>query len=152
MTARSMDVGNRGVDNSGFGGATDLREVWQETSEVLQWCDKYPYANKNVVVHAHQETAVESLTTLPLDSVVGGPSLGGVCPPAGLSLSSRGRGDRNRIGIGVSIRVGLRNLRRRQRGGGGRSGTTVRRARGDLERHCHREKLRWRTDEERENG
>jgi hypothetical protein len=97
MTARSVDMSNRGVDDSGFGRATDLRQVWQKTSEI-------------------QETAIEGLTTLPLDSVVGGPSLGCVCPPTGLSLSSRGRGDRNRVGISVSIRERLSNLSGRQWG------------------------------------
>ena len=37
---------------------------------------------------AHQETAVEGLTTLPLDSVVGGPSLGGVGIESGESEPS----------------------------------------------------------------
>jgi hypothetical protein len=121
VTARSVDVSNRGIDDGGLGGATNLRKVWQKTSEI-------------------QETTIESLTTLSLDSVVGRSSLGGVCPSAGLSFSSRGGGDHSRVGIGVSIRERLSDRRGRQWGGGSRS--TVRRARGDLKRHCHREKLR----------
>ena len=117
MTARSVDVGNRGVDDSRFGRAADLRQIRQKTSEILERYDNYPHVNKNVAVYAYQETAIEGLTTLPLDSVVGGSSLGGICPPAGFSLSSRGRWDRNRVGIGVSIREGLGNPRRRQGGG-----------------------------------
>jgi hypothetical protein len=51
---------------------------------------------------------------LPLDSIVGRPSLSGVCAPAGLSLSGRGRENRSRVGISVRIMEGLSNLRRRQ--------------------------------------
>jgi hypothetical protein len=131
VTAGSVDVGNRGVDDSRLGGATNLRQIRQKTGEI-------------------QETTIEGLTPLSLDGVVGGPSLGGVRSPAGLSLSSRGRGDHDRVGISVRIREGLGNLRGRQgrgRVGGGRSGSTVRGTRRDLKRHCHREQLRWRVVE-----
>ena len=35
VTAGSVNMGNRGVNDSRFGGATDLRQVWQETGEIL---------------------------------------------------------------------------------------------------------------------
>ena len=96
-----------------------------------------------LAVATHQEATIEGLATLPLDSVVGRPSLGGICSPAGLSLSSRGRGDRSRVGIGVNIGRRLRDRRGRQRGrrvGGRCSGSAVRGTGGDLDRHSHRER------------
>jgi hypothetical protein len=121
MTAGSVDVGNRGVDYGRLGGATNLGQVRQKTSEI-------------------QEATIEGLTTLPLDCVVGRSSLGGVCPSARLSLSSRDRG----VGISVYIMERLGDRRGRQWGGrmSRGSGSAVRRAGGDLKRHCHREKLR----------
>jgi hypothetical protein len=35
VTARSMDVGNRRVDDGRLGGAANLGKVWQKTSEIL---------------------------------------------------------------------------------------------------------------------
>lgn len=73
-------------------------------------------------VAIYQEATIEGLTTLPLHSVVGRPSFGGVRSPTGLSLSSRGRGNRSRVGVGVNIRGRLRDRWGRQRGrrvGGG---------------------------------
>jgi len=36
VTARSVDMGNRGVDDCGLRGATNLRQIGQKTSEILQ--------------------------------------------------------------------------------------------------------------------
>jgi len=48
VTAGSVNVGNRGVDDSRLGGATDSRQVRQEASEVLKQCDGYLHANKGL--------------------------------------------------------------------------------------------------------
>ena len=145
MTSRSVDVGNRGVDNCGLRGATNLRQIGQKTGEVLPRYDKLPPVIESFAVYTYQETAIEGLTTLPLDSVVGGPPLGGVCSPTGLSLSSRGGGNRKRVGISVRIRERVRNLGGRQGRrwvSGRRSRSTIRWAKRDLKRHCHGEKPR----------
>ena len=96
MTAGSVDVGNRGVDYGRLRGATNLGQVWQKTGKILERCDEHTHVNMGPIAYAYQEATVEGLTTLPLDSVVGRSSLGGVCAPAGLSLSGRGR--ENQIG------------------------------------------------------
>lgn len=135
MTAGSVDVGNRGVDYGRLRGATNLGQVWQKTGKILERCDEHTHVNMGPIAYAYQEATVEGLTTLPLDSVVGRSSLGGVCPSARLSLSGKDRG----VGISINIMERLSDRRGRQwRGRMSRgSGSTVRRARGDLEGHCH---------------
>ena len=45
VTTRSVDVGNRRVDNSRLGGATNLGQVRQKTSEILERCDEHTHIN-----------------------------------------------------------------------------------------------------------
>jgi len=79
VAARGVNVRDGGVDDRGLGRAADLREVREESGEV-------------------EEAAVEGLSALALDGIVGRPALGSVSEARRLALRSGGSGS----GVGIS--------------------------------------------------
>lgn len=71
VTTRRVDISDAAVDDGGLGRSSDLRKVRKESGKV-------------------EESAVESLTSLSLYSVMGSPSLCGVCSPGRLALGTVG--------------------------------------------------------------